>query len=56
VSSTAFAARGGRRFGSELAGRVGEVGAAVTEFRVGDEVFGIEGGARDRTEADGADA
>jgi NADPH:quinone reductase-like Zn-dependent oxidoreductase len=32
-------------FGSELAGRVEEVGAAVTEFRVGEEVFGIEGGA-----------
>lgn len=32
-------------FGSELAGLVEEVGAAVTEFRVGDEVFGIAGGA-----------
>jgi NADPH:quinone reductase-like Zn-dependent oxidoreductase len=32
-------------FGSELAGRVEEVGAAVTEFRVGDKVFGIEVGA-----------
>jgi NADPH:quinone reductase-like Zn-dependent oxidoreductase len=32
-------------FGSEFAGTVEEVGAAVTEFRIGDEVFGIEGGA-----------
>ncbi|HMJ01102.1 MAG TPA: NAD(P)-dependent alcohol dehydrogenase [Gaiellaceae bacterium] len=32
-------------FGSELAGSVEEVGAAVTEFRVGDGVFGIGGGA-----------
>ena len=32
-------------FGSELAGSVEEVGAAVTEFRVGDEVFGFEAGA-----------
>ena len=32
-------------FGSEFAGRVEEVGAAVTELRVGDEVFGVEGGA-----------
>jgi NADPH:quinone reductase-like Zn-dependent oxidoreductase len=31
--------------GSEFAGRIEEVGAAVTEFRVGDKVFGIKGGA-----------
>ena len=31
--------------GMEFAGVVAEVGAAVTTFRVGDEVFGIEGGA-----------
>ncbi len=31
--------------GSEFAGRVEETGTAVTEFGVGDEVFGIEGGA-----------
>jgi NADPH:quinone reductase-like Zn-dependent oxidoreductase len=30
--------------GSEFAGRVDEVGAAVTDFQVGDDVFGIEGG------------
>lgn len=32
-------------FGSEFAGRVAEIGAAVTELQVGDEVFGIAGGA-----------
>ena len=31
--------------GMEFAGRVEEVGAAVTDFRAGDEVFGIVGGA-----------
>jgi NADPH:quinone reductase-like Zn-dependent oxidoreductase len=32
-------------FGSEFAGAVEEVGAAVTDFRPGDEVFGISAGA-----------
>ncbi len=32
-------------FGSEFAGRVEEVGAAVTELRVGDDVFGFARGA-----------
>jgi NADPH:quinone reductase-like Zn-dependent oxidoreductase len=32
-------------FGSEFAGRVEEIGAAVTKFRVGDDVFGVKGGA-----------
>ncbi len=32
-------------FGSEFAGRVAEVGAAVTELRVGDGVFGVARGA-----------
>jgi NADPH:quinone reductase-like Zn-dependent oxidoreductase len=32
-------------FGSEFAGRIEEVGVGVTEFQVGDEVFGIKGGA-----------
>jgi NADPH:quinone reductase-like Zn-dependent oxidoreductase len=31
--------------GSEFAGRIEEVGTAVTEFRVGDELFGIRSGA-----------
>jgi NADPH:quinone reductase-like Zn-dependent oxidoreductase len=32
-------------FGSEFAGQVEDVGAAVTQFQVGDEVFGVKGGA-----------
>ena len=31
-------------FGSEFAGRVDEVGSAVTELEAGDEVFGVAGG------------
>ena len=31
--------------GTEFAGRVEEVGAAATEFSVGDDVFGVKGGA-----------
>jgi NADPH:quinone reductase-like Zn-dependent oxidoreductase len=31
-------------FGTEFAGRVEEVGAAVTELKLGDEVFGVKGG------------
>jgi NADPH:quinone reductase-like Zn-dependent oxidoreductase len=31
-------------FGSEFSGRVEDAGAAVTQFQVGDEVFGVKGG------------
>ena len=33
------------RSGTEFAGRIEEVGPTVTEFRVGDEVFGVQAGA-----------
>jgi NADPH:quinone reductase-like Zn-dependent oxidoreductase len=42
-------------FGSEFAGRVEEIGAAVTELRVGDEVFGVKAGASAEFVAVGAD-
>ena len=45
VSSPAFAARSETIAGMEFAGVVEEVGTAVTELRVGDEVFGRAGGA-----------
>jgi NADPH:quinone reductase-like Zn-dependent oxidoreductase len=43
-----------RILGSEVAGEVAEVGAAVTEFEVGDGVFGVGGlfGERDGTHAE----
>lgn len=31
--------------GTEFAGRIEEIGSAVTEFRVGEDVFGLKGGA-----------
>ena len=31
-------------FGSEFAGRVAEVGTGVTDFHIGDEVFGVGAG------------
>ena len=39
-----------RILGSELAGEVQAVGAAVTEFAVGDEIFGTTGGFRAHAE------